>query len=196
MKKLLLTVTVLLTCSLSVFAEGRKTLVAYFSRADENYGVGIVQEGNTAKVAKIIAQKTGADLFEIQTVRAYSKSYEKATEEASEEKREKARPKLSADLSQKEIDKYDTIFIGYPIWWGDLPMAVYTFLEGKDLDGKVVAPFCTHEGSGISGTDKTIRKKFKKATVKDGLSIRGSTAQNNRNESEKAVNSWLKEIRK
>ncbi len=196
MKRLLLTATILFACSLSAFAEGTKTLVAYFSRADENYGVGVVEEGNTAKVAKIIAQKTGAKLFEIKTVRAYSKDYEKATEEASQEKREKARPKLSADLAQSEIDKYDTIFIGYPIWWGDLPMAVYTFLEGKNLDGKVIAPFCTHEGSGISGTDKTIRKKFKKATVQDGLSLRGTTAQNDRAESERAVSSWLKEIRK
>lgn len=196
MKRLLLTATILFACSLSAFAEGTKTLVAYFSRADENYGVGVVEEGNTAKVAKIIVQKTGAKLFEIKTVRAYSKDYEKATEEASQEKREKARPKLSADLAQSEIDKYDTIFIGYPIWWGDLPMAVYTFLEGKNLDGKVIAPFCTHEGSGISGTDKTIRKKFKKATVKDGLSLRGTTAQNDRAESERAVSSWLKEIRK
>lgn len=171
-----------------------KILVAYFSRVDENYSVGYITEGNTAKIAKIIARKTNADLFEIKTVRTYDKNYEKATQEAREEQSKKSRPELSADLSQTEIEKYDTIFIGYPIWWGDLPMAMYTFLENKNLDGKTIVPFCTHEGSGLSGTVNTFRSMFKNSSVKNGLAIRGRTAQNDSSASEKAIDDWLENI--
>lgn len=171
-----------------------KVLVAYFSRVDENYGVGNITEGNTAKIAKIIAQKTKADLFEIKTTRTYDKTYNKAIQEAKTEQTNKERPPLVQDLTQAQINNYDTIFIGYPIWWGDLPMVVYTFLEGKNLDGKTIIPFCTHEGSGLSGTERTLRSMFPKSTVKAGVAIRGRTAQNDKKASEKAINDWLKNI--
>lgn len=171
-----------------------KVLVAYFSRVDENYGVGNITEGNTAKIAKIIAQKTKADLFEIKTTRTYDKTYNKAIQEAKNEQTNKERPPLVQDLTQAQINNYDTIFIGYPIWWGDLPMVVYTFLEGKNLDGKTIIPFCTHEGSGLSGTERTLRSMFPKSTVKAGIAIRGRTAQNDKKASEKAINDWLKNI--
>ncbi len=171
-----------------------KVLVAYFSRVDENYGVGNITEGNTAKIAKIIAQKTKADLFEIKTTRTYDKTYNKAIQEAKNEQTNKERPPLVQDLTQAQINNYDTIFIGYPIWWGDLPMVVYTFLEGKNLDGKTIIPFCTHEGSGLSGTERTLRSMFPKSTVKAGVAIRGRTAQNDKKASEKAINDWLKNI--
>lgn len=171
-----------------------KVLVAYFSRVDENYGVGNITEGNTAKIAKIIAQKTKANLFEIKTTRTYDKTYNKAIQEAKNEQTNKERPPLVQDLTQAQINNYDTIFIGYPIWWGDLPMVVYTFLEGKNLDGKTIIPFCTHEGSGLSGTERTLRSMFPKSTVKAGIAIRGRTAQNDKKASEKAINDWLKNI--
>lgn len=196
MKKLFITLSALFALALPSFSQSKngKVLVAYFSRADENYGVGYVSEGNTAKIAKIIAQKTGADLFEIKTKRSYDKTYNKAINEAKDEQTKNERPELAADLTQEEIGKYETIFIGYPIWWGDLPMPVYTFLESKNLDGKTIIPFCTHEGSGLSGTAGTFKSMFKKSTVKDGLAIRGRTAQKDAAASEKAVDAWLKKI--
>lgn len=194
MKKLFITIVSLFALALPSFSQNKssKVLVAYFSRADENYSVGVVKEGNTAKIAKLIAQKTGADLFEIKTQKPYPKSYKECTDVAMTEKNQNARPLLAADLTQEEIGKYETIFIGYPIWWGDMPMALYTFLESKNLDGKTIIPFCTHEGSGLSGTAGILKSMFKKSTVKDGLAVRGKTAQNDKAASEKAVDAWIK----
>lgn len=194
MKKLFITLAALFALVLPSFSQNKngKILVAYFSRADENYSVGVVKEGNTAKIAKLIAQKTGADLFEIRTQKPYPKSYKECTDAAMTEKNQNARPVLAADLTQEEIGKYKTIFIGYPIWWGDMPMALYTFLESKNLDGKTIIPFCTHEGSGLSGTVGKLKSMFKKSTVKDGLAVRGKTAQNDKAASEKAVDALIK----
>ena len=89
------------------------------------------------------------------------------------------------------MSDYDTVFIGYPIWWGDLPTIVKVFLESYDFSGKTVIPFCTHAGSGLSGTKKTVESLCGGALVKDGLAIRGSTAQNDYNAAEKAVTDWL-----
>lgn len=197
-KKIFLAVAALFAFALPTFAQSAKSgkdskvLVAYFSRADENYSVGTIKEGNTAKIAKIIAQKTGADLFEIKTQKPYPKSYKECTDVAMTEKNQNVRPALATDLTQEEIGKYETIFIGYPIWWGDMPMALYTFLESKNLDGKTIIPFCTHEGSGLSGTAGILKAMFKKSTVKDGLAVRGKTAQNDKAASEKAVDVWIK----
>ena len=170
-------------------SDKRKTLVVYFSRADENYSVGTITEGNTAILAKMIAAKTGADVFEIVPEKAYPKQYRACTDIAKQEQRDKARPAYKGDI---DVSSYDTIYIGYPIWWGDMPMVVYTFLEKHDLNGKTIIPFCTHEGSGLSGTDNTFRRHYKTATVKEALAMRGSTAQNRRSETEKAVDEWLK----
>ena len=125
-------------------------LVAYFSRTGENYDVGVIEKGNTAIVAEIIAAQTGGELFEIKTVNAYPENYEECTEIAQSEKSEKARPELAESIDN--LDSYDTIYLGYPIWWGDMPMAVYTFLESNDFAGKTIISFCTHAGSGLSGT--------------------------------------------
>ena len=89
------------------------------------------------------------------------------------------------------MDQYDTVFIGYPIWWGDLPMVVYTFLESYDFSGKTVIPFCTHEGSGLSGTDRKVANVCPGATVLDGLAIRGSVAQNKQSDAKSDVVKWL-----
>ena len=166
-----------------------ETLVAYFSRAGENYAVGVVEKGNTAIIAEMIAEKTGADLFQIQPVNAYPETYDACTEVAQQEKREGARPELAETVENWE--SYDVIYLGYPIWWGDMPMAVYTFLESYDFAGKTVIPFCTHGGSGLSGTVQSIQSICVGAEVKDGLAVTGATAQNDRDEAQKQVEAFL-----
>ena len=94
----------------------------------------------------------------------------------------------------KNMEDYDVIFLGYPIWWSDMPMAVYTFLESYDFSGKTIIPFCTHEGSGLSSTDSSIAEICTGADVLDGLEMRGSVAQNSQDEALTAVTDWLDKI--
>lgn len=166
-----------------------RSLIAYFSRADENYGVGVIQKGNTEKIAEIIAKKTGGRLFHIETAAPYPKGYKECTDTAKREKNENARPKLKNGVDR--FDYYDVIYLGYPIWWGDMPMALYTFIEGHNWKGKTVIPFCTHEGSGLSGTDSKIAKACRGAVVLKALPLRGAEAQNDSSASEQAVQNWL-----
>lgn len=169
-----------------------KVLVAYFSLAGEQYNVGVIEEGNTAIVAKMIAEKTGADLFEIEPVNEYPGSHKELVTVAQNEQRENARPKIKGKV--ENIDDYDTIYIGYPIWWGDMPMIVYNFLESYDFNGKTVIPFCTHGGSGLSNTESTIAELCKGANMQDGFAISGETAQNNREKTNSEVTNWLEEL--
>ena len=152
-----------------------KILIAYFSRTGENYNVGVVTEGNTAKLAKEIAGQTGGELFEIVPVVPYPAGYEDTLPIATAERNANARPEIKETVTN--FDQYDTIFLGYPIWWGDLPMILHTFMESYDFTGKTVIPFNTHEGSGQSGTQSVIRGKLSGATVLQGLAMQGSTAQ-------------------
>ena len=168
-------------------AEG--ALVTYFSHAGENYNVGVVDEGNTAKLAKVIAEQTGAELFEIVPVVDYPQSYDECLEFATAEQREGARPEYVGDVENWE--QYDTIFIGYPIWWGEIPNIVYTFMENHDFAGKTVIPFNTHEGSGQSHSQRDIENTLPNATVLQGLAVRGATAQNDADATAKAVSDWL-----
>ena len=168
-------------------AEG--VLVTYFSHAGENYNVGVVEEGNTAKLAKVIAEQTGADLFEIVPVVDYPQSYDECLEVATAEQREGARPEYVGDI--ENWDQYDTVFIGYPIWWGEIPNIVYTFMENHDFAGKTVIPFNTHEGSGQSHSQRDIVNTLPDATVLQGLAVRGATAQNDADATAKAVSDWL-----
>lgn len=171
--------------------QGKNILVAYFSRTGENYDVGYIEKGNTSIVADIISEQTGGKLFEIHPVVAYPENYDEATKVAKQEQAENARPELADNL--EAIADYDVVFIGYPIWWGDMPMAVYTFLESHDFSDKTIVPFCTHAGSGLSSTESRIAALFPNATVLDGLAIPGSTAQNDRAETERAVTEWLQQ---
>ncbi|MBR1722075.1 MAG: flavodoxin [Treponema sp.] len=166
-----------------------KSLVVYFSHTGENFSVGNISEGNTAIIAKMIAGKTGSDTFEILPEKEYPKDYKSCTEVAKDEQKKNARPAYKGDM---DTSAYDTVYIGYPIWWGDMPMVVYTFLEKHDLNGKTIIPFCTHEGSGVSGTDGKIKRLYKNATVKQALAVRGATAQKERSKAEKAVDEWMK----
>lgn len=138
MKKLIsLALAILMLCAaIPVFAEESPTrvLVVYFSRAGENYSVGVIEEGNTAKMAKIIASQTGADLFAIVPEVPYPEDYDSMLSVATQEKNEDARPAYTGDVENWE--QYDTVFIGYPIWWAGVPCIVYTFLESHDFTGK------------------------------------------------------------
>ena len=168
---------------------GKKILIAYFSRADENTRVGVIEEGNTKILAEMLKGMTGADIFEIKPVNAYPKAYQETTDVAKQEKETNFRPEIVEPLPN--IQDYDIILLGYPIWWSDLPMAVYTFLEKENFEGKLIAPFCTHEGSGISGTEGYIAQTTQ-AKVLMGLEIRGSVAQNSPDEAKEQLESWLK----
>ena len=169
-----------------------KILVAFFSRTGENYGVGVIEKGNTHIIADMIAEEMNADTFEIVRVKPYPEVYRDCTDEAQEEKTANARPELTAAV--ENFDDYDTIFLGYPNWWGDMPMPVYTFIESYDFSGKTVVPFCTHAGSGLSGTVRTLQDKLENAEVLDRFEIAGTTAQNDQDEAKEAVLSWLEEL--
>ena len=160
----------------------KKILVAFFSRTGENYAVGHIEQGNTHIVAELIASATGGTLFRIEPATPYPDDYRACTEVAQREKRSKARPALVGDIA---VEEYDVIFLGYPNWWGDLPMCVYTFLEQHNWQGKVVIPFCTHEGSGLSDTENRLRAACRGASVLNGLAVRGSVAQNEREKARK-----------
>ena len=163
----------------------QRVLVVYFSRADENTGgVGYIEKGNTKILAEMIAERTHGDIFEIKTVKPYPKEYRLVTEAAKQEKEENARPEIVGELP--DLSKYDVVFLGYPIWWSDMPMPVYTFLDRENFAGKIILPFCTHEGSGLSGTDRRIAETTK-ADVKDGFALAGHIAQNSPDEARSAL---------
>ena len=171
-----------------------KILIAYFSRADENYNVGNVDVGNTEIMAGFIKDYLGdnADSFKIDPVKAYPTNYKECTEVATQELNSNARPEFK-NANSLNMDNYDTIFIGYPIWWGDVPMIINTFLEKYDFSGKTIIPFNTHEGSGNSGTFNSIKSKMKSSNVNtNGLAIQGKTAR--QESSRSTVENWLKGI--
>jgi|GEM_PF-28463 len=148
-------------------------LVAYFSLAGEQYGVGVIEEGNTSIIAHMIAEQTGADLFEIEAAAPYPTSHSELLDVSRQEMTDNVRPEIAGTVDN--MDDYDTIFIGFPNWWGDMPMIVYHFLESYDLSGKTIVPFCTHGGSGLSNTESTIAD-ITGGTMKDGFAIPGTTA--------------------
>lgn len=173
-------------------SDNTKTLVVYFSRTGEQYGVGNIDKGNTAIVAEMIAEKTGADSFEILPQEDYYPyTYDALTDIAKQEQNDNARPAIKGTIP--DLSKYDTVFIGAPVWWGDWPMIMYTFFEGnKDaLAGKTLIPFSTHAGSGLSGFDSKLSGACPDSTVGTGLAISGTDAQNNQDSVRESVNSWL-----
>lgn len=168
--------------------ESRKTLVVFFSRTGENYAVGNIKKGNTHIIAEMIAEETGGTLFQVEPLKAYPANYTKCTEVAKQEVESKARPAIKGDVA---VEDYDVIYIGYPTWWGDMPMPVYTFIEKHNWQGKTVVPFCTHEGSGLSDTENKLKKACEGATILKGLAIRGTTAQKSQEQARKTVINWL-----
>ena len=165
-----------------------KTLIAYFSRADENYFAGAmryVKIGNTEIVVNKMKEMVDADTFKIEMKNPYSPVYMTCIEEAKKDLRAKARPELVS--LPENIDAYDTIVLAYPNYWGTMPMAVYTFLEAFDFTGKTILPLCTNEGSGMGSSEREIKKTCPGAVVKNGLPITGSQAPN----STVSVKKWL-----
>lgn len=173
-------------------AQKPKVLVAYFSHSGENYGVGEIKEGNTQKVAKEIARQTGGTLFRIQAVEKYPAEYDACTQRAKNEQAAKARPTLTERV--ENMAQYDVIYIGYPIWWGDMPMPVYTFLESYDFSDKTVHPFSTHEGSGLGRTETSLKETLPKTTtIGPGMAIKGHVAQKEPSAVFTAVRNWLEQ---
>ena len=166
-----------------------KTLIAFFSRADENYFGGAmryVKVGNTEIVANIMKDLIPADTFKIEMKDPYSPVYMTCIEEAKEDLRAGVRPEL---ISMPEsINEYDTVVLAYPNYWGTMPMAVFTFLEHFDFSGKTILPLCTNEGSGMGSSEREIKKTCPGADVKKGLPITGSAAAS----SKSSVERWLK----
>ena len=170
--------------------ENKRVLVAFFSRAGENFfpgGMRYIEKGNTHIAAEILAGLTNADLFEIKSKTEYSAVYKECVAQSIAEYKGNMRPELKENI---DISDYDTIFIGYPNWCGTMPMPVWTFLESHDFTGKVVCPFCTNEGSGLANSLSDMDKLIPEADRRAGLSLKGSKVQEAGPELEK----WLTEI--
>jgi flavodoxin len=157
-------------------SENSKTLIAYFSHS-----------GNTHIIAREIQNNLGGDLFEIVTVTPYPQDYNTVVNVAKREQNANSRPKLAAKV--ENMASYNLVFIGYPNWWGTMPMAVFNFLEQYDFSGKTILPFCTHEGSQLGNSEKDIARLCPKATVLNGLAIRGSHV----NAAQGSVANWLRQ---
>lgn len=152
-------------------------LIAYFSHT-----------GNTKVIAEQVHENVGGDLFEIKTIDPYTTDYNTLIDQAKKEQEENYRPKLATKVDN--ISSYDVIFIGYPNWWGTMPMAVFGFLEQYNLSGKTIVPFCTHEGSALGRSMDDIKKLCPQSRVVEGLAIRGKSA----NDADKEVSDWLNKI--
>ena len=164
-------------------------LIAYFSRADENYFNGALKKisvGNTEIAAQKLQELTGADLFKIDPVQPYSKDYNECIEQAQQDQKRDARPELKA--YPDSLEAYDTIYLGYPNYWGTMPMAVFTFLEHFDFAGKTICPFCTHEGSQMGHSEQDIRKLCPQAKIEKGLHIHGSDVE----KADTVLKNWVK----
>lgn len=153
------------------------TLILYFSMS-----------GNTETVANYIHEEIGGDIVKLETVQTYPEDYDELVDYAREEQRDNTRPELETAI--ENIEQYDTIFLGYPNWWGDIPMPIYSFLDQYDLSNKTIAPFITHGGSGLSGTPANIANEEPDAVVTEGLAINGDDVDDCQDE----VNEWLDEL--
>lgn len=153
------------------------TLILYFSMS-----------GNTETVANYIHEEIGGDIVKLETVQTYPEDYDELVDYAHEEQRDNTRPELETAI--ENIEQYDTIFLGYPNWWGDMPMPIYSFLDQYDLSNKTIAPFITHGGSGLSGTPANIANEEPDAVVTEGLAINGDDVDDCQDE----VNEWLNEL--
>lgn len=163
-------------------------LIAYFSRTGENYVNGTIKNlpvGNTEVAAQMIQERTGGDLFRLEPVQAYPYGYNACIAQAQNEQRRDARPELKA--YPDSLEGYDTIYLGYPNYWGTMPMCVCTFLEHFDFSGKTIRPFCTHEGSGMGRSEADIRRLCPGAKVERGLAIHGAAVAR----AGTAIEKWL-----
>ena len=172
--------------------DGKKILVAFYSRTGENFAVGNIAKGNTHIVADMIAEMTGADTFEIKTVQTYPADYRETTEVAKKAQEQDARPELATQVPN--MADYDVVFLGYPIWWSDLPMPVYTFLESYDWNGKTIVPFVTSAGDVLTGKERDIPNHAKGAKMLDGIGFEGKRVQENPESVRPEVEKWLTDL--
>lgn len=182
--------------------EQSKTLIVYFSMPETNKADNMTKEeenstvvingkvlGNTPYMAETIQKTTGGDIFRIVPKVPYTTNHKKLIEKATEERNSQARPEISGTLP--DVSGYDTIFIGYPIWWGDMPMIMYTFLDNVDLSGKTVIPFGTHGGSGFAGTVESLKVQEPNARISsNGKIISRNTIEN----AEREIINWVDEL--
>lgn len=164
-------------------------LVAYYSRADENYADGgreWLEVGHTEVMAGYIAEALGADTYEIVPAQAYPEGYDDCCDVALQEQRDDARPAIANELP--DLAGYDLVILGCPIWWGEEPMVVRTFIEGVDLAGKTVVPFTTHGGSGLGSVPSNFAAAMPDAHVLDGYAVAGTAVDGARDE----VMAWAK----
>lgn len=162
----------------------KKSLIIYFSRADENYAVGYIDKGNTEVIAEYIQDITGADMFKVEPITPYPVNYMECIEEA------KVRTNShNAPIKEKvpDISSYEVIYVGSPIYWGGMPEELFTALKSVDFTGKIIRPFTTHEGSGLSNVPNQIKRICEGANVLDGLAVQGS----NVNSSKNIVEDWI-----
>ena len=163
-------------------------IVIFFSHAGDNYAVGNIEVGNTKIVADYISEITGADQFEIVTHKYDGMAYNPLIKLAKEEAQNGELPPYEGEVP--DLSKYDTVFIGGPIWWGTYPQVMFTLFKDINLDGKTVIPFTTHEGSGLANCVSDVKQAFPKATVKHEFSIYGHEVRTGRAKVEK----WLKSL--
>lgn len=166
------------------------SMVIYFSRNGENYFGGQlknIEKGNTEVIAEYIKDLTGADLFKVEPASDYPEDYMKCIDVAKKEQQNDARPELKETLD--DISEYDTIYIGFPNWWGTFPMPMFTQLEQLDFTGKVVKPFVTHEGSGFGSSQRDLKKLCEGAEIKKGLSVPGANVY----DAKDTVSNWIDE---
>ncbi|MBP1045753.1 flavodoxin [Enterococcus sp. BWM-S5] len=146
--------------------------------------------GNTALMAEWVAEQMNSDIYEIETTESYPGNHEKLVDQVKEELSQGIRPRLSSSL--ENLEDYDTIFIGYPIWWSDIPTPLYAFLEDTDLSGKRIIPFSTHGGSGFSNTISTISELEPDAEVETQNVL--TISRENISEAREEVNDWLNDL--
>ncbi|MBQ6310069.1 MAG: flavodoxin [Bacteroidales bacterium] len=163
-----------------------KAIVIFFSHAGDNYSVGNIEVGNTKIVADYITEIIGADQFEIVTHKYDGMAYNLLIKLAKEEAKNGELPPYEG--TAPDLSKYDTVFIGGPVWWGTYPQVMFTLFKDINLDGKTVIPFTTHEGSGLASCVSDVKKSFPKANVTKGFSIYGHEVRSEKGKVEK----WLK----
>ena len=165
--------------------KGKRSMIIYFSRADENYEVGVIEKGNTEVIAEFIRDITGADMFKVERKIPYAADYQTCIEEAQNEQQNNERPEIVGTL--QSIDAYDVIYVGSPIYWGYLPQPMVTQLEKLNWYGKTVRPFTTHEDSGLGSIPSQLKEICKGAEIAEGLAIKGSNVKSAKNR----VEAWI-----